>query len=189
MAQGRQEHAENATWKAYRAGLYGFVLKRVGDKALAEDIVQDALMRAYVARGSLKSPRSLRAWLYQITRNAIVDYYRYRRPSEPIQRDLLSEERETDDRGSLELARCLRPFLNELPLLYRRALTLAEIDGLTQREVASRLGLSLSGAKSRVQRARKMLAARLLDCCRVELDRRGGIIDYRRRKGCKTCQD
>ena len=187
MAQGSQEYAENGTWKAYRAGLYGFVLKRVGDTALAEDIVQDVLMRAYAARGSLKSPRSLRAWLYQITRNAIVDYYRSRRLSEPIQRDFTSEERERDKRGSLELARCMRPFLNELPLPYRRAITLAEIDGLTQREVATRLGLSLSGAKSRVQRARKMLAARLLDCCRVELDRRGGIVDYQQRKRCDPC--
>ncbi len=98
--------------------------------------------------------------------------------------DLVSEEAEADDRVRQELARCLIPLVNGLPTPYRRALTLAHLDGLTQREVASRLGLALSGAKSRVQRARKMLAGALLECCRVELDRRGGVMDYECRNGC-----
>ena len=87
-----------------------------------------------------------------------------------------------------ELARCLLPLMNRLPPAYRRAVTLAELEGLTQREVASSLGLSLSGAKSRVQRGRQMLAESLQDCCRVEFDRRGGIADYTCGTGCGPCE-
>jgi RNA polymerase sigma-70 factor (ECF subfamily) len=163
--------------------LYRFVLRRVRDREAAEDIVQEVLVKAYSRQGTLKEPSKLRPWLYQITRNAIVDYYRLRRPAEAVPNNLIHDDiREEGNRAQRELARCLVPLLDELPHPYRQALTLAEFEGATQREVASRLGLSLSGAKSRVQRARKMLRGVLLECCRVELDRRGGVVDYETRE-------
>jgi RNA polymerase sigma-70 factor (ECF subfamily) len=79
------------------------------------------------------------------------------------------------------------PLVGALPSHYRGAIVLSELEDVPQREVAERLGLSISGAKSRVQRARKMLAAMLLDCCRVELDSRGGIMDYEPRGQCEDC--
>jgi RNA polymerase sigma-70 factor (ECF subfamily) len=185
--QEAQEGTENRIWRESRAELYGFVLKRVRDEALAEDIVHDVLITAYAKWDTLKDLSKLRPWLYQIARNAVVDYYRSAKPSESVPEDLVSEEAEADNRVRQELARCLVPLVNRLSTPYRRALTLAELEGLTQREVASRLGLSLSGAKSRVQRARKMLAGALLECCRVELDRRGGVMDYECRNGCDVC--
>jgi RNA polymerase sigma-70 factor (ECF subfamily) len=68
--------------------------------------------------------------------------------------------------------------VDELPDTYRDALLLTEYQGLNQRQMADRLGISFSGAKSRVQRARRMLRDMLLTCCHFELDRRGAIIDY-----------
>jgi RNA polymerase sigma-70 factor (ECF subfamily) len=76
------------------------------------------------------------------------------------------------------LAFSLRETAEELEEPYREALILTEYEGLTQAEYAARAGLSLSGAKSRVQRAREKLKQLLLDCCHFELDRRGGIIDF-----------
>ena len=111
------------------------------------------------------------------------------KPSEAVPDELIDEDtREEDNRAQRELARCLLPLLDELPEPYREALRLTEFDGVTQREVASRLGLSLPGAKSRVQRARKMLREILLKCCQVELDRRGGVVDYEAREGCDGCR-
>jgi RNA polymerase sigma-70 factor, ECF subfamily len=185
--QEPQEGNENRIWQACRAELYGFVLKRVLDEALAEDIVHDVLITAYTRWETLKDSSKLRPWLYQIARHAIIDYYRAAKPSEPVPEDLVSEEGDADDRARQELARCLVPLVNRLAIPYRRALTLADLNGLTQREVASRLGLSLSGAKARVQRARKMVAGALLECCRVELDHRGGVMDYECRQGCGSC--
>ena len=160
----------------------------MSDEAAAEDIVQEVLVKAYTRQGTLKEPSKLRSRLYQITRNAIIDYFRSQRPSVAVPDELIHEAtREEDNRARRELARCLLPLLDELPEPYRQALRLAEFEGATQREVASWLGLSLSGAKSRVQRARKMLREVLLMCCRVELDRRGSVVDYEALEGCDGC--
>ncbi len=187
--QVRHGSIEATAWQAHRDELYRFVLKRVRDEAAAEDIVHDVLIKAYVRQETLKEPSNLRPWLYQITRNAIIDYYRLQKPSQAVPDELIYEDPgEEDNRAERELARCLVPLLDQLPEPYRYALRLAEFEGAKQREVASRLGLSLSGAKSRVQRARKMLRGVLLKCCRVELDRRGGVVDYEAREGCDGCR-
>ena len=190
MMQARRDSRKATTWQEHRSELYRFALRRVRDEASAEDIVHDVLVKAYSRQRTLKEPSKLRPWLYQITRNAIVDYYRSQKPAQAVPDDFVREDtNEEDDHAKKELARCLVPLLNELPDLYRQALRLAEFEGATQREVASQLGLSLSGAKSRVQRGRKMLLGVLLKCCRVELDRRGGVVDYEAREGCDGCRD
>lgn len=71
----------------------------------------------------------------------------------------------------------MEELIAQLPETYREAVRLAEIDGFTQQEVADRLGLSLSGAKSRIQRGRVMLSDVLEQCCRFEFDRRGNLMD------------
>ena len=77
--------------------------------------------------------------------------------------------------------------LPSIPEKYRAAVELAEVEGLTQQQVGQRLGLSLSGAKSRVQRGRKILRNMLLGCCHLEFDRRGNVVDYERRGGRPGC--
>ena len=187
--QAHRNNTEAIAWQAHRDALYRFVLKRVRHEAAAEDIVQEVLVKAYTRQETLKDPSKLRPWLYQITRNAIIDYYRLQKPSQAVPDELIYEDPgEEDNRAERELARCLVPLLDQLPEPYRYALRLAEFEGAKQREVASRLGLSLSGAKSRVQRARKMLRGVLLKCCQVELDRRGGVVDYEASEGCDGCR-
>lgn len=173
-------------WQSLRGELVRFVRARVGDEATADDIVHDVLLRALGELDGPQPPVHLRGWLYRVTRNAIVDHYRARRPDAELPDEESAppaNEAADDASAEQELARCLEPLLATLPPSHREALTLAELDGLTQREVAVHAGLSLSGAKSRVQRARKMLRESILDCCRVEVDRRGGIVDFQRRAG------
>jgi RNA polymerase sigma-70 factor (ECF subfamily) len=186
MEAGRDE-IEVATWQAYRDALYRFALQRVGDAATAEDIVQDVLVKAYTQRETLKEPSKLRSWLYQITRNTLIDFYRTQKPEEPIPDDLAQKSTGGDEHARQEMAACLVPLLDTLPAPYRQALKLAEFEGARQREIATRMGLSLSGAKSRVQRGRRMLRDALLRCCRVELDHRGYALDYEVSDGCDVC--
>jgi RNA polymerase sigma-70 factor (ECF subfamily) len=81
--------------------------------------------------------------------------------------------------------------LRELDPPYQEAVTLTELRGVTQAEAAKRAGISFSGMKSRVQRARKRLRTVLEECCRIQLDRRGGIIGYEPRQpdscNCRKC--
>ena len=91
------------------------------------------------------------------------------------------------DDARRELAACVAPLVHALPPSYRDAIVLAELEGRSQQETAETLGITLSGAKSRVQRDRRMLAERLLACCRIERDTRGGIMEYESRDGCGGC--
>lgn len=183
----RSGAGDEAVWRAARSELIAFVRPRVKDVASAEDIVHDVLVRAYTKLNELENPGKLRPWLYQITRNALVDYYR---AADKIQFDELPDDfpdlqPEREWYADLDLMRCLTPLLDSLPRRYAEALRLAELEGLTQREVAGRLGLSLSGAKSRIQRGRKLLADVLQGCCHFELDQRGGVMDFERREDCR----
>src|SRR5262249_283963 len=97
-------------------------------------------------------------------------------PDTLAERLAIAEEAEENE-AVQRLLPYLLPLAQRLPRLYRQALLLTEVDGLTQKALADRLGLSFSGAKSRVQRARDQLR-KLLSCCDFTFDRRGHIIDY-----------
>ena len=183
-----------AVWREFHARLLGFIARRVGDSSTAEDILQDVMLRVQRHAGELERSPALGAWVHQITRNAIADHYRRasRRRERPAGIDLDRQQSPVleDARGELrgELAACLRPLLERLPALQREALTLTEMEGLTQATAAARLGLSTSGMKSRVQRGRAQLRELLTDCCEIELDRRGGVRSYRPLGGTCDCR-
>ena len=78
--------------------------------------------------------------------------------------------------------------IEALPPDYQEAVDLSELQGRTQREVAATQGLSLSGAKSRVQLGRVILREMLAACCALELDRDGKILDYdKKNSSCSHC--
>lgn len=155
-----------AVWREHRARLRAYVARRLRDADAVDDVVQDIYVKAHTGLHALRSQERIAPWLYRIAANAIADHFRAQRPTEELSEDLPAPERERD--LTAELARCVAPFLAGLPETYRAALQLSEIDGLPQREVAERLGLSPSGAKSRIQRGRKLLRERFLECCEIE---------------------
>jgi RNA polymerase sigma-70 factor (ECF subfamily) len=105
----------------------------------------------------------------------------------------LPADAETEDvrAAEAELAPCLTPMVARLAEPYRQAIELTSVHGLTQAEAAKRAGVSLSGMKSRVQRAREQLKAMLLRCCEIDVDRRRGVADFHRRESasCGTSSD
>jgi RNA polymerase sigma-70 factor (ECF subfamily) len=112
------------------------------------------------------------------------------RPADELPDDLAQPPEDfTDEAEKAALLASFRRMITELPEPYREAVQLTELEGLTQQELATRLGISLSGAKSRVQRGRAMLKDMLLECCRFEFDRRGGIVgcEPRKKAACKEC--
>ncbi len=173
-------------WEAFHTPLQQFIRRRVPDDDLAEDLLQEVFLKIHQRVDSLKDVRQLESWIYTITRNIIIDYYRGQRPTVTLDwaGDLALPENLPDNDIVSELLPCVRAMVQNLPAPDRQALVLTEYRGLTQKELAERLGLSLSGAKSRVQRARERLKQELLDCCHFELDRRGHILDYQSRRTC-----
>lgn len=175
-------------WDAFHTPLHQFIRRRVADEATAEDLLQDVFLKIHQHGEGLKDARHLESWIYQITRNLIIDYYRSHRSMislDDVETLDLPDELPDDDVVG-ELLPCVQAMVKALPEQNRQALILTEYQGLTQKELGERLGLSFSGAKSRVQRAREKLKQQLLACCHFELDRRGHILDYQPR--CDCCE-
>ena len=166
-------------WQQLRAGLLRYLQQRVADRATAEDLVQHTLTRALERWDELRDETRLAGWLQRIAHNALVDHYRRARPGEPLPETLAAESEPQSDVARRELAECLAPMIEQLPEHYREALRWSELEGLTQQTVAERAGISLPGAKSRVQRGRGLLRQRLEACCTLEFDRDGRLDDYR----------
>lgn len=181
-AAGTGARGNNLPWQAYRQQLLSYISTRVQGEE-AEDILQDVLLKAWQNLGGLADSTKLAPWLYSIARNAIVDHYRSRMPGEEsfdenMQRTFPPEE----NRAERELAACLLPMMELLPEKYRTAVQMAELEGKKQHEIAASAGISLSGAKSRVQRGRGMLRVLLEDCCRIECNSTGRVTDYHPRR-------
>ncbi len=171
-------------WDTFQILIKQFILKYIHDEVIAEDILQDVFLKMHTHIETLHDEKKLQAWLYQIARRTIYDYYRSQKVVQtlPESFDMPAEASHKD--AEQALLPCLKEMVEQLPPLYKEALLLTEYQGLTQRELAERLHLSFSGAKSRVQRAREKLKQQLLACCHFVLDRRGGIIAYHPRNEC-----
>ena len=169
-------HDTEAIWNTFSNRLLQFIKRRVENNALAEDLLQEVFLRIHGRIGTLLDSGKVETWIFQIARNAIIDHYRQRRETaqmpEDIPQPVLHEAPDASE--TLEL----REMIEGLPEPHREALLLTEYDGLSQVELATRLGISVSGAKSRVQRARGQLKDALLACCHFELDRYGRVVDY-----------
>lgn len=175
-------------WNMYHSNLLAFIRKRVNDKDAAEDILQDVFVRIYSRIDTLENRSKLESWLYQITRNSIIDFYRSRKPMKELPEWLAQPQASREETNRRELSSCLAPMIQQLPEKYRHAVQLSEIERKTQSEIAEKENISLSGAKSRVQRGRALLKTMLHDCCKVEINAMNQIVDYDKKDGeCKRC--
>lgn len=176
-------------WELFIGRMRKFVSKRVSDPNDVEDILQEVFLKVHASLGTLRDRNHLSPWLYRIARNTIIDHYRTRRTYVPATDELPDEKMEDEESPSRRIAAGLTPMMARLPEKYKKALELFELEGLTLKEIAKKEGLSLAGAKSRVQRGRALLRSELLACCHFEFDRRKHLIDYIPRSPCcKNCK-
>ena len=179
-------------WESLSAKLRAFIRSRVDDGQTAEDLLQETFLRIHQRLHTLGDEAKLASWVFQIARNLIVDHYRARgriktppeanteTASEPSSSELF-------DHNEV-IAGWLPAAIDSLPEAYRDAVRMYELQGVSQTEIARKLGMSLSGAKSRVQRGRDRLRQVLDRCCAFDLDRRGNVLEWRpRRKGSSCC--
>lgn len=175
-------------WQEYHSRLRAFIKSRISNDTATDDTLQNVFLKMHTGLDSLKEETKLKSWLYQIARNAIIDYFRSQKPTVDIPEWFPQPETDPSEKVTQELSECLQPMIQLLPENYREAVILSELKGLTQKEVAKVQGTSLSGAKSRVQRGRALLKEMLADCCRLEFDHSGRLCDYERKgKACDAC--
>jgi RNA polymerase sigma factor (SigZ family) len=178
-------------WEAFHAPLRQFIRAQVRDEQQTDDLLQEVFLKIHTHLDTVRTREKVGTWLYQITRHVITDHYRSQQSKattalpDDLAEWLAAPEEDEENEVVQSLLPCILPLVQRLPPPYRQALLLTEVEGMSQRELAERLGLSFSGAKSRVQRARDKLRELLLDCCHFEFDRRGNIIDYY--PNCEQC--
>ena len=170
-------------WEAYHVPLRQFIRAQVRDEQQTDDLLQEVFLKVHTHLDTVRTPEKVGNWLYQIARHVITDHYRLQQskatttlPDDLAERLAMPEKAEENE-AVQRLLPSILTLVQRLPPPYRQALLLTEVEGLTQKALAAQLGLSFSGAKSRVQRARDHLRE-LLGCCHFEFDRRGHIIDY-----------
>ncbi|WKN43325.1 sigma-70 family RNA polymerase sigma factor [Tunicatimonas pelagia] len=170
-------------FEQYRAELVQFVNRRLHDTAQSEAVVSDVLVKLYRNCESLDSVNNMRAWLYQVTKRTVYDYFREQSKLTDFSPEVaegVSEELEAE----LDISSFIPELINCLPQKYAVPLKMSDLDGIPQREIAQRLNLSLSGTKSRIQRGRQKLKQLLEECLHLETDRRGVPVDYQVKDSC-----
>lgn len=185
-----QPNSTEQIWELLSDRLRSFLRQRVSDEQLAEDLLQETFLRIHKRMAQLDDQQRITSWVFQIARNLVVDHYRSkaRTQGEP----LLDEPASTadEDRNLNEMVSGWLPvMIAQLPDRYREAVELYEMKGLAQQEIADRLQISLSGAKSRIQRGREKLGSMLFDCCTFDRDKHGNVIDFEQNDpgSCGTC--
>jgi len=174
-------------WNEFGEQIKRFIISKTKDLDSSEDILQDVFIKIHSEINTLKDKDRIQSWIFRIARNTITDYFR-RRKKESFLSDEIQEpvEDKPDESFNLILEDMIKN-MDELPQEYCEAICNTEFRGISQKQYAAEIGISYSGLKSRVQRARKMLKDNLMQCCHFYFDKYNTIIDYE--KKCCCCNE
>jgi RNA polymerase sigma-70 factor (ECF subfamily) len=173
-------------WTSYSEDLKRFIISKVKDLTITQDILQDTFIKIHTKLHTLKDITKLKSWCFTVARNSILDHWK----SVNQTFEIASIEEDTDISENLHTEQdCLKGILNNLPKKYSTPLFLSDIKGLKQKEVADQLHQSLSTTKSQIQRARKLIAKGFMDCCGFVMNKEGDLVgEIKDREDCKVCK-
>jgi RNA polymerase sigma-70 factor (ECF subfamily) len=164
----------NKAWRQHKAEIRSFIAHRFGNASETDDLLQEVFLKALLQGENFCGLDNPRAWLFQVARNLLVDRLRLTKEQVPLPEDLCAESPTESEPVDL-LSHCLPRVLSELSPEDRDAIVLCDMQGVTQKAYAKRLGLSLAAAKSRVQRARLRLRSHMAEACQVTFDEKGKV--------------
>ena len=172
-------------WNLYSDNLKTYIFSFTKDMDLANDILQDTFLKLHLKQDELKKVENIKSWLYSVTKNTLVDYYRKNKIELPF-KDNNTETEEPHQHGPEE---CLIPLIKKLDNKYKEPLLLCDIQGLKQNEAAQKLNITLSALKSRILRGRKLLQEGFMNCCDYQLDKNGKLVgELKSKEECKICR-
>ena len=168
----------NIIWVDLNEELYKFILGKVKDEQTSKDIHQEVFLKVQTKIHQLKHISKLTSWVYQITRNTIMDHFRKMKTQNISMNDFDIPETDTDNFEYSNLTNCINQKIKNLSSEHKEAIILTSFKNYSQKELAAYLKISYSGTKSRVQKAREILKKNILDCPNVEADATGKLIDF-----------
>ncbi len=160
-------------WNAHENELRNFIRHRTGDAHLADDLLQEIFVKAMQQGKQFCALDNERAWLFQVARNALVDHHRLGHDVIELPEDI--PQPETSHEPIQALGACVKRVLSELAADDRDIIEQCDLEGVKQKDYATRHGLSLAAVKSRLLRARERMRARMSTACQVSFDERGQV--------------
>jgi RNA polymerase sigma-70 factor (ECF subfamily) len=172
-------------WKSYSEDLKRFIISKVKNSTIADDILQDTFIKIHTKLHTLNDVTKIKPWCFTVARNSILDYWKSINQTFEIAN--FEAETEIVENSHTEQD-CLKAILKNLPKKYRDPLFLSDIKGLKQQEVADQLQQTLSTTKSQIQRARKLIAQGFMDCCGFVMNTEGNLMgEIKEKEDCKVC--
>lgn len=168
-------------WNNFNEELYFFILKKVKDKNIANDIFQNTFLKIHKNLSKLKKEENVKAWVFQIARNETINYLK----KESIYIEKLTVNKEIPFENYQHIC-CFDKFITNLPKIYRQVIELIYIKGLKQKDVAKKLEISLENVKVRIKRGKDILKQNFNECCKYEIDKNGKLIGESNCSICKT---
>ncbi len=167
-------------WLESREKMKAYLQGRFQDKDLAEEVSQEVVLKLHRACCSDREIKNVNSWMYQIAHNAALDSLKKRKKDE----QQIPEPDSEDPKLWQEMGPILDPIMKLLPEEQAAALRMADLEGRSQQEVADEQGISLTAAKSRIQRARKQVKEQIHTCCHLEFNQRGDLVDFEIKDSC-----
>ena len=165
-------------WNTFHKELKNFIQRKVKDEQVANDILQDVFLKIIHNEDKIARAKSVQHYIYGIARNVTMDHFRKTGKTTDIEKKYdLSAQIETDSLNATIADCCVRPFIDQLPEIYKQALIKTEFENVSQKQLAEELNISYSNAKSRVQRGKVKLKELILNCCAYESDKYGNLSD------------
>lgn len=179
-----------AIYNELNSALLGYIKSNVANTEDAEDILQNVYLKIATNIDQVSAKEKLKSWIYTVTRNSITDYYRIKSKKKTIllEDDITENTPETEDPDNTGgLDSCLQGFIDQLPEDYRKVMVDVELRGHRQKDLVGKYNMAYPTIRSRVQRGREKLKSMLLNCCSIQWDTRGNIVDVvSKGAGCAT---
>lgn len=168
--------------------LKAYISTKVKDKSVADDIVQEVMMKFVESHQKSIEIKNIKAWLFQVTRNTIFDYHKkYGNLFNLDQDEQLELEDQSDINFSEQVVKeYIIPMIKLLPEDYVIPLMLSDVENKPQKEIAETLGIGLSTTKMRIQRGRQKLRELFVKCCDITYDKNGNFVSCQIKHDCKT---
>ncbi|QOW09590.1 sigma-70 family RNA polymerase sigma factor [Kaistella flava (ex Peng et al. 2021)] len=167
-------------WNNFNNELYFFILKKVKNKEVSNDIFQNTFLKIHENLSQLKNDEKARAWVFQIARNEIANYFN----KESVYVENLEDNKENEVEEYQNIC-CFDKFINDLPEIYKQVIELVYIQGKKQNDIATELDISLENVKARIKRAKDILKKNFNECCKYEFDKNGKLIGESNCSNCK----
>lgn len=175
----------NDVVQEFYAYLKAYILKKVDDKSIAEDIVQEVMIKLIESHQKSTNIENIKAWLFQVSRNTIYDYYKKKNVEVDFEDHWDIETDLSDPFSKIMVSDYIIPMIKLLPSDYAVPLMLSDIENVPQKDIAKKIELGVSATKMRIQRGRKKLRDLFVECCDIEYDKDGNFVACTIKKSCE----